>query len=139
MMGSLIHLTKPTYPHALKGVKVPLGPPAQNNCCTFIEGLLVKSWADKFPEFKWDNKRHGQMMITSDKDYFSPVTALVDNGMAKKIDDIEAPPQPWIAIQGWKTEKTASTKWSGGHTFLIVIITKQLIRCLPLNQIRLIN
>lgn len=68
--GFSYHLTKPTYPHPLKGVKVPLGPPTQNNCCTFVEGLLVKSWADKFPDFKWDNKRHGQMMITSDKDFF---------------------------------------------------------------------
>jgi hypothetical protein len=118
--GFIYDLKNPTYPHPLKGVKVPLGPPAQNNCCTFVEGLLVKSWADRFPEFKWDNKRHNQMMITSDKDYFSPITALVENGMAEKIDDIEKPPQPWTAIQAWRKEKSATTEWSGGHTFLIV-------------------
>jgi hypothetical protein len=40
--------------------------------------------------------------------------------MAEKVADLEASPQPWTAIQGWKSIKTESTKWGGGHTFLIV-------------------
>lgn len=119
--GFSYHFSAPTYPYPLKGVTVPLGPLKQNNCCTFVEGILVKSWTDSFSDFKWDLKRHKQMMISSaDLDYFSPITALVDNGMAEKIDDLNAAPQPWTAIQGWKTKKTESTKWGGGHTFLIV-------------------
>lgn len=109
-------LKEPAYPFELKGIKVPQTPPnpKQNNCCTFVEGILVKAWADSIDTFDWNNKRHGQMMIYSAEDYFSPITAAVESGMAIKQDDVEFPPKPWTVVQGWKTQ------WTGGHTFIIV-------------------
>lgn len=110
------HLTKPAYPYDLKGINLPLTPPndKQNNCCTFAEGLLVKAWSDSFSDFEWNNKRHGQMMIYSKEDYFSPITAALEAGMGEEVTDVEAAPQPWTLVQGWKTQ------WTGGHTFIIV-------------------
>ncbi|WP_249346971.1 hypothetical protein [Corallococcus exiguus] len=32
------------YPRALPGVRVQLAPPRLNNCCTFVEALLVKAF-----------------------------------------------------------------------------------------------
>ncbi|WP_244238956.1 hypothetical protein [Corallococcus carmarthensis] len=34
------------YPRALPGVRVPLAPPRLNNCCTFVEALLVKDFSE---------------------------------------------------------------------------------------------
>ncbi len=112
--GFTYDLHNPTYPHDLPGISVPKGPPYQNNCCTFAEGLTVKAFADTLPGFEWNNHRHGQMMIFSDQDYFSPVTAAVESGMAIANDDVDSPPPPWTLIQGWKKQ------WSGGHTFILV-------------------
>ena len=40
-------LKKPRYPFPLPGVpNLPLEPPPVNNCCTFVEALLVKAWFD---------------------------------------------------------------------------------------------
>ncbi len=107
--------TDARYPYKLKGITINQGPPNQNNCCTFVEGMLVKSWADNFPDFEWNNKRHNQMMVMG-ADLFSPVAAAVESGMAVKVDDVEAPPQPWTIIQGWKEIDPPK----GGHTFFIV-------------------
>ena len=112
--GFSYDLHKPTYPYELKGINVPQGPPHQNNCCTFVEGMLVKAWADNFPNFDWNNGKHGQMMIFSTDDYFSPVTAVVESGMGEEVKDVDLTPQPWTVVQGWKKQ------WSGGHTFVIV-------------------
>jgi len=126
--GFTYDLHNPTYPYPLKGIKVPQAPPNQNNCCTFVEGMVVKAWADNFPDFEWNNKRHGQMMIVSVDDYFSPVTAVIENGMAVKADDVDNAPQPWTVIQGWKQQ------WKGGHTFFIVDHHKETDRVLTLES-----
>lgn len=107
-------LDEARYPFALDGVRVPLAPPAQNNCCTFVEGLAVGAWMKGVPNFKWSNQQHGQMMIYSADDYFSPITALVEANMAVANPDVDAPPPPWTAVQGWRHQ------WRGGHTFFIV-------------------
>jgi hypothetical protein len=94
---------------------LPQAPPKTNNCCTFVEALVVKAWQNKFnSQFKWSNTRHGQMMIFSADDYFSPVTALVESDIALAVDDSDAAPNPWTVIQGWRQQ------WRGGHTFIIV-------------------
>lgn len=123
--GFAYDLHKPAYPYDLPGVNLPITPPKakQNNCCTFAEGLIVKAWSDAFPDFEWNNHRHGQMMIFSTDDYFSPVTAALESGMGEQVDDVEAAPLPWTLVQGWKSRKTddvPGSKWSGGHTFIIV-------------------
>jgi hypothetical protein len=102
------------YPYPLKGINVPQAPPSTNNCCTFVEALLVKAWADQFDEYQWDSSKHRQMMIMSSDDFFSPVTAAVESGMAVAVLDPDAPPHPWTIIQGWRHQ------WRSGHTFVIV-------------------
>jgi hypothetical protein len=102
------------YPFPLPGVNLPQSPPEQNNCCTFVEALLVKAWAESHADFTWDSHKHGQMMIFSNDDYFSPVTAVVESAMAIGVADADTPPHPWTLIQGWRKQ------WRGGHTFIIV-------------------
>lgn len=123
--GFAYDLHDPAYPYQLSGVNLPITPPKarQNNCCTFVEGLVVKAWSDAFPDFKWNNQRHGQMMIFSTNDYFSPVTAALEGGMGEEVTDVDAAPLPWTLVQGWKSSQSESDpngKWSGGHTFIIV-------------------
>lgn len=107
-------LDEARYPSPLPGVKVPIAPPAQNNCCTFVEGFLVEAWAKAKPGFQWSNQRHAQMMIYSADDFFSPITGLVEAEMAIPAADVDAPPAPWSVIQGWRNQ------WRGGHTFFVV-------------------
>lgn len=46
------------YPWALPGVRVPLAPPRLNNCCTFVEALLVKVFSEAHgAAFSWDMRR----------------------------------------------------------------------------------
>ncbi len=106
----------PRYPYPIPYVpNLPLEPPVVNNCCTFVEGLLVKAWLDTIPSgFRWSKKRHGQMMIWSTDDYFSPVTSTVETRMAEAIDDPDAFPEPWTVVQAWRKH------WSGGHTFMVL-------------------
>ncbi len=107
-------LDEARYPYPLPGVRVPQAPPNLNNCCTFVEALLVKAWAEEHDTVAWNTERHGQMMIFSNDDFFSPVTAVVESGMGIKVADPDTPPHPWTLIQGWRRQ------WRGGHTFLIV-------------------
>ncbi|NVJ26328.1 hypothetical protein HUW62_34410 [Myxococcus sp. AM011] len=103
------------YPWALPGVRVQLAPPRLNNCCTFVEALLVKAFSEVHgAAFSWDMRRHRQMMIASTQDYFSPVTAAVESGMALLAPSADVPPHPWTLIQGWRSQ------WGSGHTFLAV-------------------
>jgi hypothetical protein len=105
---------KGRYPFDLNGYRVPQAPPATNNCCTFVEALVVRAWQDEHPEIQWDSHRHGQMMILSLDDYFSPVTALIESDIAEVVDNQDNPPHPWTVIQGWRKN------WTSGHTFIIV-------------------
>lgn len=103
------------YPWPLPTARVPLAPPRQNNCCTFVEALVAKAYANaNVPGFVWDARRHGQMMVDSDDDYFSPVTAVVDSGIAVPAPSPDASPHPWTVIQGWRR------MWRQGHTFIVV-------------------
>ncbi len=102
------------YPHNLPGVNLPQAPPMSNNCCTFVEALLVRVWANTHDDFQWNAERHGQMMILSNDDYFSPVTAVVASQMAVAVADPDTAPHPWTLIQGWRYQ------WRSGHTFLVV-------------------
>ncbi|WP_338869367.1 hypothetical protein [Myxococcus stipitatus] len=103
------------YPWALPGARVPVAPPRLNNCCTFVEALLVKAFSEAHgAAFTWDARRHRQMMIASTEDYFSPVTAAVESGMALLAPSADVPPHPWTLIQGWRN------RWGSGHTFLVV-------------------
>jgi hypothetical protein len=103
-----------TYPFKLKGCNLPQSPPARNNCCTFVEALVVKAWEESINNFSWNTACHSQMMILSADDYFSPITCLIEQKMALAVDDDEQAPRPWTVIQGWRS------KWRGGHTFIII-------------------
>ena len=118
------------YPQSLPGIRVPQSPPAHNNCCTFVEALLVGAWAQAHGErlFEWSAERHRQMMIMSTDDFFSPVTASVESGMAMLVDDPDLSPQPWTIVQGWREQ------WRRGHTFLIVDHDPQTDRVLTLES-----
>lgn len=115
------------YPYELPGLRVPKAPPRSNNCCTFVEALIVKAWAN-VPDFEWSSARHGQMMIYSADDYFSPVTAVVESKMGVAVQDPDTPPQPWTVIQGWRKQ------WRGGHTFIIVAHHQPTDRVLTLES-----
>ncbi len=110
------------YPYPLSGVPgTPLEPPKTNNCCTFVEALLVRAWSDVHGSaFQWSAERHRQMMIVSTADMFSPVTAIVEAGMGEAIADADALPEPWTIVQGWRRSGETDDAWGGGHTFLIL-------------------
>lgn len=107
-------LDEARYPYPLPGVRVPQAPPKYNNCCTFVEALLVGAWANVRSGFQWSPARHAQMMIFSSDDYYSPVTAVVESEMGIAVADPDTPPHPWTVIQGWRRQ------WRNGHTFIIV-------------------
>ncbi|RKG90431.1 hypothetical protein D7W82_03820 [Corallococcus sp. CA049B] len=113
--GYRYDVSRAYYPWALPGVRIQLAPPRLNNCCTLVEGLLVKAFSEAHgAAFSWDMRRHRQMMIASTQDYFSPVTAAVESGMALQAPSADVPPHPWTLIQGWRSQ------WGSGHTFLAV-------------------
>lgn len=101
------------YPFILKGFNAPLAPPATNNCCTFVEALVAKVW-EVGRGIPWNMDNHKQMMIFSADDYFSPITCLVSQHIAKRVKDSDQSPHPWTVIQGWRKQ------WTSGHTFIIV-------------------
>lgn len=107
------NLQNPKYPYIINGCNLPQAPPNQNNCCTFVESLIVKAWQNNFKGYLWSNKLHDKMMIASNNDYFSPISCLVEQKIAVNIDN-NTIPQPWTVIQGWKNQ------WRNGHTFIIV-------------------
>jgi hypothetical protein len=107
-------LDEARYPFDLPGVRLPQAPPYSNNCCTFVEALLVRAWADVHADFEWNRARHGQMMILSNDDYFSPVTAVIESQMGIVVPDPDTSPHPWTVIQGWRRQ------WRDGHTFIVV-------------------
>lgn len=124
------NLDDASYPYTLPDVNIQIAPPnpKQNNCCTFVEGLLVKAWKDaQGSEFNWSSEKHKKMMIQSTTDYYSPVTAIIESNMGIEINENELPP-PWTIVQGWKSQ------WSGGHTFIIVDVHKSTQRILTLES-----
>lgn len=119
-------LHQPTYPFQLSGASVPQAPPFQNNCCTFVEGLIAKAYENVTGK-SWSSKDHSQMMIQDASDFFSPITCLVDKKIAVPIDENNTP-GPWTVIQGWRK------RWSGGHTFIILDHHKPTDRVLTLES-----
>lgn len=104
------------YPKVLPGnPKVRVAgptPPWTTNCVTFVEALLVYAWQQASPGFTWNEHRHGQMMIFSLTDRYSPVTAVIEMGMGVAVDD-RVLPAAWTIVQGWRKD-------GGGHCFLVV-------------------
>jgi hypothetical protein len=121
------NLKTTTYPYKLHGLDIKLGPPYLNNCCTFLEALLVKAWSLQCENFEWDEHRHSQMMILSDADYFSPVTAVVESGIANLLPNTTVFPAPWTIMQVWHKQ------WGEGHTLIVVDCHKQSGKILTLE------
>lgn len=107
-------LDRARYPFMLGSFNVPLAPPNQNNCCTFVEALLAKAWENSKDDFSWGMNEHRQMMIFSANDFYSPITCLVNADMAAAVEDHDQSPHPWTVIQGWRKQ------WTSGHTFIIL-------------------
>lgn len=107
-------LNYPRYPAPLPGVSVALAPPAVTNCSCFCEGLIVDAYAKRHGSaFQWNLQRHNQMMILlGSTDLFSPVTAVVDAGIATRVPE-GAPPPPWSLAQSWRSS-------TSGHALIIV-------------------
>jgi hypothetical protein len=116
--GYTYDLQEPRYPYKIPGISSTLvEPPKANNCCTFVEALLVKAWVDVHgDDFSWTSTNHKQMMIMLPGDLFSPVTSVIENGMGAEIPDKTKLPDAWTIIQGWKSLNPPN----GGHTFLIL-------------------
>jgi hypothetical protein len=114
-------LHRPRYPYSLPGIPDSLlEPPAANNCCTFVEALLVKAWRDvRGSAFRWTRTRHNQMMITDITDPFSPITCVVQAGMGAAVRSPDLLPEPWTIAQAWRRGPDGGG-WSGGHTFLVL-------------------
>lgn len=101
------------YPWQIPGVSLPLAPPKLINCCTFVEALLVRAWANTHGgAFAWNSGRHAQMMISTGDDLFSPVTAAIQSEMATPIPPGQ-PPTSWCVAQAWRSS-------TSGHTFIIL-------------------
>ena len=121
---------QPRFPFALPGVGVQQGPPKQNDCCTFVTALAVKAWANVHGSaFVWNLDRHKQMMIQDPAKVYSPVTAVIEAGMAKAVSSTTEPPPPWTLVQGWRTLKPLK-----GHTFLVVAVDPATSRVLTLES-----
>ncbi len=119
-------LNQPAYPFPLTGTNVPQAPPLQNNCCTFVEGLIAKAYENVTGK-SWNSKDHAQMMIQDASDFFSPITCLVDKQIATVVDENQTP-DPWTIIQAWRK------RWGGGHTFIILDHHKPTDRILTLES-----
>ena len=100
------------YPYALDGISIKLAPPQVNNCCTFVEALVIKAWQNHNVDFRWDRQGHADIMIMG-SDLFSPVNVLVNREIALPLDE-NAAPAAWSVIQGWSADNRR------GHTFIIV-------------------
>lgn len=124
--GFIYDLDEARYPYPLDGVKLPMAPPDKNNCCTFVEALVVKAWQNVH-NLEWNNEKHGQMMIFSAMDYYSPVTALLHSDVATVLNPDDAP-APWSVIQGWRNQ------WRSGHTFIILDYHPETDRVLTLES-----
>lgn len=122
------HISEANYPFELSGFNAPIAPPNTNNCCTFVEALLVKAWENAKPGFSWSWGNHEQMMIFSTENYYSPITCLVNEEMAEAVNDPDQAPHPWSVIQGWNEEKTS------GHTFIILDYHPESDRVLTLES-----
>lgn len=113
------HITEAKYPFTLQGINAPQAPPNTNNCCTFVEALVVKAWQNA-KGIPWNTRNNKMMMILpippeeEVTDFLSPVTCLVNEGIAELVPVADTPPLPWTVIQGWRPQM------NGGHTFIIV-------------------
>ncbi len=121
-------LDQARYPYPLSGFKAPQAPPNTNNCCTFVEALIVKAWENSIQNFKWSMDQHKQMMIYSADDFYSPVSCLINSDMAEAVQDDDQTPHPWTVIQGWRKQ------WTSGHTFIILDHHSETDRVLTLES-----
>ncbi len=134
----------PQYPYDI-GITVKLEknhPPrtTYNDCCSFVEALLVRGWLDAaVPGFSWKAAEHRRAMIQDSSAKFSSVEVLQDAGIADAVDADELPP-PWTAVQTWRqvTVRDKETKQvttvPHGHTLLIVDTHRETGRLLTLES-----
>jgi len=115
----------PRYPHPLPGVRLPRSPPAQTNCCAFVEGVAVGAAVRSGIGVPWGLAAHQRAMLQDPDHRQSPVEVLVDAGIADRWPDDRVPP-PWSVCQGWRGHR--------GHTFLIADVQVDRVLILEANR-----
>lgn len=107
------------------------------NCCTFLEGLLVRAFQEKNPDMLWSRALHRAFMIIPQPhappeqggkaDIFGPVHAAIESGMAEPRlqDDLVG---DWLLVQGWNKALTR------GHTFVVVRVEGERVLVLEANN-----
>lgn len=115
--GYVYSLSSPRYTGPIPNVNVALEPPKQDNCCTFVEDLVVHGFQAGGLVFGWDLHRHNQMMVADWNDLFSPPHGVAEAGLARAVvgpsTALPLPP-PWTVCQGWGA--------SSGHTFIVLAV-----------------
>jgi rubredoxin len=132
------------YPYDI-GISIRLDKPhpprtTYDDCCTFVEALLVRAWRDAgIANFTWGKADHEKAIIGQGRDRFDSVRVLEEKGMAEPIDADELPP-PWTAVQTWHTVQVVNKKTKQrqdvprGHTLLVVDVHPDTGRLLTLES-----
>jgi hypothetical protein len=105
----------PRYTGSLPNTVVPLVPPKQDDCCTFVEDLVVHAFQAAGFAFVWDQHRHEQLVVADWNNLWSPPQGLAESGLARAVvgPSSSTPfPQPWTVCQAWSP--------SSGHSFIVM-------------------
>lgn len=127
--GYVYSLNSPKYTGPIPNVTVPLEPPKQDSCCTFVEDLVVHGFQLGQWSFYWDQVRHDQMMVADWNDLWSPPHGVADAGLARSVQGPSTSlplPQPWTVCQGWGA--------TSGHTFIVLAVHSQSNKVLLLDS-----
>lgn len=127
--GYVYSLNYPKYTGPIPNVTVPLEPPKQDSCCTFVEDLVVHGFQLAGFSFEWNQVRHDQMMVADWNDLWSPPHGVADAGLARAVQGPSTSlllPQPWTVCQGWG--KTS------GHTFIVLATHQETGKVLVLES-----
>lgn len=109
-------LEAPSYPFPLPSLTVPLKG-RSTNAGAFLEGLLVKSFAQEKKLPQWGEDLHAQVTDTlASNDLFGIVNAFDAAGIATKLPNTYHRPGPWTLVQGWRTLDPKTD----GHAFIIL-------------------
>jgi hypothetical protein len=121
--------SNPRYTGPIPNITIPIAPPKQNNCCVFVEDLVVHAFEAARWTFHWDITRHNQLMIADWNDIWTPPHGVADAGLALAVSGpstLQALPAPWTVCQGWNG--------SSGHTFIVLAVHAQTQKVLILES-----
>jgi hypothetical protein len=132
------------YPYPIKGLESPTHPLTvvesdekvrYNDCTTFTEALLVKSWLEQGPAtFGWNWDKHKSWMIITENasERYSQIDAAKASGMVLEpvllepgLSPSDGVPEPWTLVQGFEhpaegEKERKDDGWGKGHSYIIV-------------------